>query len=509
MKSKLEALGYEISHADPCVFYLFQEQEPLEIDDNKLNKNLETRTLSGIIGVATDDLLHGGGDRHWEKMRWLQQNYKMGKFSSGNRRFIGKEIEVNEDYSFKIHQRQYTEEKVKIIEIPKTRSKRRYDDCTPEEITQMRGLLGIMSWLAKETRPDLQGRVALLQQTMPRPIIDNLMDLNNLAKEAQARAEVGIKIQPIPMEKLRIGVVSDASWGNVPGGMLETNDQDFWEEQEEIWIRHHRQPRRLMFHPKAAPDGPSLHEITDKRQTFVDEQEIIRDTWNKKGDFRSHGQENWTGKTIFFKTEEKSETARNINETFLQTGRVNSQGGYICFAYNENLETDTGLQMISPLSWKSYKLKRCTVNMLSAEAQSMIQGVGEIHWMRLLLAEVRGHQLQEMRWEKLVAKLPFVAVTDSKSLFDTLSKITNAASQVSDKRTAIDLTILKSDLQATLGTVRWVEGVNMICDCLTKRMSGAFLRFLLKEGHWTLCNLGSQILQQKYAEEKRHFNQLE
>ena len=32
-------------------------------------------------------------------------------------------------------------------------------------------LLGALSWVAKETRPDVAGRVALLQQTMPTPMV--------------------------------------------------------------------------------------------------------------------------------------------------------------------------------------------------------------------------------------------------------------------------------------------------------------------------------------------------
>ena len=39
-----EKLGYQVSAADPCLYYYFNEKNELE----------------GVIAVATDDLLHGG-----------------------------------------------------------------------------------------------------------------------------------------------------------------------------------------------------------------------------------------------------------------------------------------------------------------------------------------------------------------------------------------------------------------------------------------------------------------
>ncbi len=76
-----ENLKYEASTADPCLYFKFDEE----------------RRLRGIIVVATDDLLHGGDDEHWKQMRWLNENYQLGKFSHGNGRFVGKEIKCQED----------------------------------------------------------------------------------------------------------------------------------------------------------------------------------------------------------------------------------------------------------------------------------------------------------------------------------------------------------------------------------------------------------------------------
>ena len=93
---------------------------------------------------------------------------------------------------------------------------------------------------------------------------------------------------------------------------------------------------------------------------------------------------------------------------------------------------------------KSYKLKRQTVNTLSAETQAIAAGVGGVHWQRFMLLEAKGHPIGGQGWEEKLSDLPFIAVTDSKSLYDTMCKCSNPATQVEDKRTVIDMTILKT-----------------------------------------------------------------
>ena len=68
-----------------------------------------------------------------------------------------------------IDQNHYVVEKVHKIPLTKVRKAQRYSQCNEEEISQMRSLVGALSWLAKETRPDLSGRVSLFQQQFPKP----------------------------------------------------------------------------------------------------------------------------------------------------------------------------------------------------------------------------------------------------------------------------------------------------------------------------------------------------
>ena len=476
-----EKLGYKVSAADPCLYYYFNEKNEME----------------GVIAVATDDLLHGGTPKHWEKMQWLNQHYKLGKFSKGDGRFVGKEITCRPDGSFLVHQQLYAQ-KIRPIELSRDRKKQKYAYCDEKEVTQLRGLLGGLAWLAKETRPDLAGRVSILQQALPHPYIQDIIEANVLAKEAVKFATTGLTVHPIPPERLRVGTVSDASWGNVrnrdDGGEDNSEPQDFWEERGDCWIRHHRQPRRLSFHPAAAPGGPNVYELEETRVSLVDGQEY-RDKWNVKDGNTSIQEEPWCGQTIFFRKTRVTDEV--IKDKFAQQEKLASQGGYITFFYDSQMETEEKAYPITVICWKSFRIRRCTVNTLSAECQAMIQGVGSLHWLRFLVQESFGKNIDNQNWERTISAMPCIAVTDSKSLYDTIHRCCNTSAHIEDKRTAIDVTILKRDFKETQGQVRWIAGSRMISDSLTKKMGSSYLRAVLNHGKWSLSEKGNAELDAK------------
>ena len=138
----VQDFGYRRSLADPCVFYLQGDGD-------------RAGALDGIIGVATDDLLHGGNDRHWQVIDQIAAEYKLGKNQSGAGRFTGKDIKQQEDGSILIDQAFYVADKVHLTKINRGRKQQRYSKCTPSEIEQLRSQLGALAWLAKETRCDL------------------------------------------------------------------------------------------------------------------------------------------------------------------------------------------------------------------------------------------------------------------------------------------------------------------------------------------------------------------
>ena len=481
-KFLMTTLGYQQSIADPCIYF-----------KNKWDPITKKNKLSGVIAVATDDLIHGGDEEHHQAMEQIKLHYKLGKYQFSAGRFTGKQFQQHEDYSITINQEHYVGEKIFEIDIEKSRKKQRYSYCTESEISQLRASLGALSWLAKESRPDLTGRVALLQQVFPRPRVRDLIEANSIAQEAKRYASSGIKIMPIPLENLRVGVATDASWSNARDRQqTEGNTRDFWEETPSHWIRHHIEPRRTTFHPGAA-EGPDLHDLQPSRRTVTSTNEVKEDEWTKGNSVFNWLDETWTGKTFFSKQPPGHKLAHGeINEAFIKMLNCSSQGGFVMMFYDKRLELEKQPHIVSVTSWKSTRLKRKTVNTLSAECQSLVTGIGQIHWHRFLLLEILGENMNGQEWEKKLAAIPYVSVVDSRSLYDCMNKLVCTFSQVEDKRTAIDIAILKDDLYKTGGNLRWVAGSNMVADPMTKRMNSSFLRKICNEGFWSLSEAGHQ-----------------
>jgi hypothetical protein len=339
-------------------------------------------------------------------------------------------------------------------------------------------------------------------------MIKDIIEANKVAEDVLATKDQYIKIRHIPLDRLRLGVATDAAWGNAKdaGEHLEKNSKDTWEETDTQWIRHHVVPRRILFHPGAAPDGPDLHEISPSRRTTSSGRDE-RDEWNHGKSFKKMGDEQWTGKTYFSKMKDgKILEATNIHENFIQLERLSSQGGYIMFFYDTLLETSAEPQATSVVAWKSYKLKRKTVSTLSAESQSLMLGLGVLHWHRFLLLEVLTG-CKAARWEEEAKRLPFFAAVDSKSVYDAVSRCVNPASQMEDKRNAIDLAVIKHELENQSGKVRWIDTRAMIADPLTKGMDPAYLRYVMTHGEWTVAEEGhalqKKLMERKAKEEER------
>ena len=355
-----------------------------------------------------------------------------------------------------------------------------------------------LAWLTKETRPDLCGKVSLLQQSFPCPRIKDIVQANLVAMEA-TKYPAGIRVAPVPLERLRVSTVTDASWGNaVCPSANEDNGADYWTEENETWTRHHVRPRRTLFHPGMASNGPDLHSLLPGRETQYQQENgntnLHEDVWNKPNKIQFLCDGSWIGETKFQKNPATLK-ADDIHEGFLQNMRLNSQGGHIIIYHDQDLQYEAYAQ-VTVASWKSHKLKRKVVNTLSAECQSLVSGIGNLHWHRFLMLEAQNDYQRDQGWEAQMDKQPFLAVTDSKSLYDTLSKKTCPYSQIEDKRTAIDVSILKRELEG-VGTVRWVDGRNMLADALTKNVGGNYLRYVMTTGQWTLNEQGFTRLSQE------------
>jgi len=168
-----------------------------------------------------------------------------------------------------------------------------------------------------------------------------------------------------------------------------------------------------------------------------------------------------------------------------------SQGGHLVLAHEASL-SGGGSARTNIVSWRSGKLQRVVNSTLAAETQSLSRGLADLMWSMVVFREFSDGKFELRRWNEKLAASDVVAICssssdevlkqslaiiDAKSLYDYLSKETVGGQ---DKRTAIEVQIIREDLNALEGRVRWVDHQTMIADGLTKLrgQNGAMYRVI-------------------------------
>ena len=145
---------------------------------------------------------------------------------------------------------------------------------------------------------------------------------------------------------------------------------------------------------------------------------------------------------------------------------THTQAGHILAFTSKHLQ-DGKVTWWCPATWRSHKLSRAVSSTLAAESQSMSIATGTVEWMSLILTECLDGSFSMHECRDMLARRPPLIVTDCKSLYDHLTS-PSAPTAVEDRRTSIDITIIRESIKATQAFVRWVPTNRMLADGLTK-----------------------------------------
>ena len=159
----------------------------------------------------------------------------------------------------------------------------------------------------------------------------------------------------------------------------------------------------------------------------------------------------------------------------------NSQGAYGIIAFHEDLQRGTRVPC-SLISWKSGRIHKVVNSTLAAETQSLSKGLGELCWVVSIFNELTRTKFDLAKWEEELQQNKMLAITkdesdselkeclaivDAKALFDHLSRESVGPSQ--DKRTSLEIQVVRQLMNSIKGKVRWVPHPQMIVDGLTKK----------------------------------------
>ena len=157
-----------------------------------------------------------------------------------------------------------------------------------------------------------------------------------------------------------------------------------------------------------------------------------------------------------------------------------AQDGYvIMFADRAFLE---GMAApVTQVSWRSHRSKHVVTSASAAEAMGLPGAFAQSNLVRASWSEVvLGLNLRE--WREQQNMPPLVSVTDSKGKYDHINYETVGPSE--DRKTAIDLTIIRKDLSRPRMFLRWVDGKAQVADTLTKlHGDGDLLRAVCRQAY--------------------------
>ena len=119
------------------------------------------------------------------------------------------------------------------------------------------------------------------------------------------------------------------------------------------------------------------------------------------------------------------------------------------------------------LDWASKKLVRMCRSSLSSEAQAAANGVDSLEWVKTYVSLIID-PTQPPQLDETMKKLgPSPVMTDAKALYDA-SLSTTAGLGITEKRTAIEVSIINQRMKAASAYWTWTNTMQQLADGLTK-----------------------------------------
>jgi hypothetical protein len=187
----------EQNEIDPCAFRI-------------MNNN--TNEVSGLIFTHVDDLMVMAEEDLVVKVQEaIQDKFPVDDWEGDQFEYVGCEYKVTET-EITITQTGYVESRLNKIVVPS--GCRDEDGASEDMVKQHRSVVGCLSWLAKQTRPDIQFDVAQAQRVQGKPSYGDIKAINKVVDQAKKYKENGIKIPKIDRNDMVILGYHDAAWAN-------------------------------------------------------------------------------------------------------------------------------------------------------------------------------------------------------------------------------------------------------------------------------------------------------
>ena len=198
VEKEMLALGCKKLQSDPAIFFY---------------PNPETGDLEGLLGWHVDDANGGGSQMFYDNViKPLMNKFKFGSMATDNFKCLGWNIE-HQNGAIYISQKDYIAGKVEVADIDKGACTSK-DYLNPEQISQLRSVIGKLRWATDQTRPDVAFENLLLSISSHKPTFGDVTLANKVVSRLKGQ-EIRIKYGKLEGDKWTITVFADASKGNL------------------------------------------------------------------------------------------------------------------------------------------------------------------------------------------------------------------------------------------------------------------------------------------------------
>ena len=201
--SFLESLGLERLWSDACAWVWRPNHQ-----------------LRGMIAGHVDDFLFSGreDDKEWQAvLQQIRDKFRWGDWDTGQFVQCGVQV-VQDSEGFTLSQERYITD-LREIGISSCRKREPQASTTEKERSQLRALLGALSWYAQQTGPQVAAPVGILLSEVNHSTVNTIQRANRLLEHVKARKDQRMRIHKFP-EAEELGVFGwvDAASQNRPDG---------------------------------------------------------------------------------------------------------------------------------------------------------------------------------------------------------------------------------------------------------------------------------------------------
>ena len=176
--------------------------------------HVENGVVDVVLTTHVDDFLWARTESGHAVVDRLLTKFEVGRKVKGRIRFCGKQFDVaGHDILLDVAD---NTRKTTYVEIASHRNPA--DPVTKGEEKQLRSVVGSLSWIARQARPDILYRVSKLQSSIKGATVSTLKEVNKVLELALNGMDLKLRYRNGPFNFQELGVLtaSDASFAGEP-----------------------------------------------------------------------------------------------------------------------------------------------------------------------------------------------------------------------------------------------------------------------------------------------------